>query len=134
MTRIYPTPLAFLIADSIIDDINTRKKSIIGLFNSICSNRFPFRHPEMNIFVSLTDGHGSYQTSLVCSRSFDEKEILRTRGEVTFRTPNTVVEMNFSLRNIEFPSPGKYTFHFSCDGELLVMRPFEVVEIDKEEQ
>jgi len=122
-----PTPLAFLIADTVIDDVVTRKKSIIGLFNSICSSRFPFRHSEMNVFVSLTDGHGEYKSGLVCSRSTDLKEIFKSSGKVSFRTPNSVVEMNFTLRNIEFPTQGKYTFQFSCNGQPVVMRPFEVV-------
>ena len=129
-----PSPLAFLIADTIIDDITTRKKSIIGLFNSICSNRFPFRHAELNVFVSLTDGHGEYQTGLVCSRAFDEFEVFKSSGKVSFRSPNTVVEMNFTIRNIEFPTPGKYTFQFYCDNQLLLIRPFEVVDIENEKK
>lgn len=132
--RIMPTPLAFLIADTVIDDVTTRKKSIIGLFNSICSNRFPFRHAEMNIFVSLTDGHGEYLTSLKCSRAYDEKEVFKSSGKINFRTPNTVVEINFTLRNIEFPTFGKYTFQFYCNDNLIVMRPFEVVNIENEKE
>jgi hypothetical protein len=127
-----PTLLAFLIADSIIDDITTRKKSIIGLFNSICSPRFPFRHSEMNLFVSLTDGHGEYNCTLICTRSEDEKEVFKTGGKVKFQTPNSVVEINFSLRNVEFPTAGKYTFQFFCDDYLLVIRPFEVVKMEKD--
>lgn len=132
--RIMPTSLAFLISDTVIDDYVTRKKSIIGLFNSICSNRFPFRHAEMNVFISLTDGHGEYKSSLVCSRAFDEKEIFKSEGKVKFRSPNTIVEMNFTLRNIEFPTPGKYTFQFYCDDELLIIRPFEIVNVKDEEK
>ncbi len=132
--RVMPTALSFLIADTIIDDMITRKKSIIGLFNSICSNRFPFRHSEMNVFVSLTEGYGEYQTNLICARSFDEKQILKTSGKVNFRNPNMVVEMNFALRNVEFPSAGKYTFQFYCDGNLLILRPFEVVDMEKEKK
>lgn len=134
MTRPLPTSLAFLIADTIIDDVVTRKKSIIGLFNSICSNRFPFRHAELNVFVSLTDGHGEYVTDLVCSRAFDESEVFKSTGKVHFRSPNTVVEINFSLRNIEFPNPGKYTFQFYCNKQLLVIRPFEVVDVSNEKK
>lgn len=132
--RVLPTALAFLVSDYIIDDVNTRKKSIIGLFNNICSSRFPFRHPEMNVFISLTDGHGKYQSSLICTRSEDEQEVFKTKGEVVFNNPNTVVEINFNLRNVEFPSPGKYTFQFFCDHGLLIMRPFEVVQLKQDEK
>jgi hypothetical protein len=129
--KTYPTPLAFLIADSVIDDIGTRKKSIIGIFNSICSSRFPFRHGELSLFVSLTEGYGEYDSYLVCSRASDEKEILKTHGKLKFSTPNSVVEMSFVLRNIEFPTPGKYTFQFFCEEHLLILRPFEVVSMEK---
>lgn len=134
VNRIMPSALGFLIADTIIDDIVTRKKSIIGLFNSICSNHFPFRHGEMNIFVSLTDGHGEYNTTLLCARAYDERQIFSSSGKVEFMTPNTVVEINFAIRNIEFPSPGKYTFQFYCDDYLLVMRPFEIVDVKNKPQ
>ncbi len=131
MNNIMPTALAFLIADLIIDDIVTRKKSIIGLFNSICSNKFPFRHREMNVFVSLTDGHGKYDTSLVCTRASDEKTIFKSSGIVDLQSPNTVVEINFALRNMEFPTHGKYIFQFYCGDKLLVMRPFDVLNVEK---
>ena len=124
MNKIVPT-------DTIIDDVVTRKKSIIGLFNSICSNKFPFRHNEMNVFVSLTDGHGEYQTSLVCARASDEQPIFKSTGVVDLKTPNTVVEINFALRNVEFPTKGKYTFQFYCEDKLLVMRPFDVLNVKK---
>ncbi len=130
--KTFPTPLAFLIADSVIDDIGTRKKSIIGIFNSICSSRFPFRHAELSLFVSLTEGYGEYNSRLVCSRASDEKEIFKTTGKVSFRNPNSVVEMSFTLRNIEFPTPGKYTFQFFCEDHLLILRPFEVVPLESE--
>jgi len=132
--EVFPTTLAFLIADTVIDDTNTRKKSIIGLFNSICSPRFPFRHPEMNLFISLTDGHGEYQSSLICSRSLDEKEIFKTQGNVSFGSPNAVVDIHFTLRHIEFESPGKYTFQFYCKDKLLIMRPFEVLQVVPEKE
>jgi hypothetical protein len=83
----------------------------------------------MNVFVSLTDGHGLYESSLVCARSFDEKRIFESSGEVKFRSPNAVVEIHFALRNIAFPEPGKYTFQFYCNGSLLVMRPLEILKV-----
>ena len=127
--EVYPTPLAFLIADTVIEDVQTRKKSIIGLFNSICSPHFPFRHPEMNLFIGLTDGHGEYASSLICSRGTDEVEVFRTSGTVEFQSPNAVVEIHFTLRNIEFVQPGKYSFQFFCNDKLLILRPFEVLQV-----
>jgi hypothetical protein len=39
---ILPRPLALVIADTVIEDTRTRKKSIIGIFNLICSTAFLF--------------------------------------------------------------------------------------------
>ena len=55
-----PTPigLAIVVCDQIIEDKLTGKKSLIGIFNQIGTNNFPCRHPQMCVFVSLTEGRG----------------------------------------------------------------------------
>lgn len=122
-----PILLAFLVADTIIEDVNTKKKSLIGLFNSICATKFPFSHPEMNIFLSLTEGYGDYTVNLACARSVDEKILFKTEETIHFKSPTSVLEINFTLRNVSFPEPGKYSFQFFCNHDILAIRPFDVV-------
>ena len=61
-----PTPsgLAIVVCDQIIEDKATNKKSLIGIFNNIASQTFPCRHPQLSVFVSLTEGHGNYDARM----------------------------------------------------------------------
>ena len=89
MTNKKPEPLAlsFIICDTVLEDKVTNKKSIIGIFNCINSKVFPIKHPSLNVFVSLTGGHGEYQGSLICIKDDENKKILQIEGPLKFNTP-----------------------------------------------
>lgn len=121
-----PVPLAMIICDTIIDDRDTNKKSLIGVFNNISSSQFPCRHYKMNIFVSLTDGRGKVAGKLKCVKKDTNKNILELGGPIEFPNGNAVVEFNFEIMGIVFPEPGIYTFDFFCDNEPIISRNFIV--------
>ena len=121
-----PTVLAFIICDTIIDDKLTNKKSLIGLFSNINATTFPFTLPVINVFVSLTGGHGEYQCSLSCMKDDGSKEILRLAGLMKFKTPLAIVESNFNIKAASFPDAGIYRFEFSCNDIPIVSRKFQV--------
>jgi hypothetical protein len=124
-----PQNLAFIVCDSIIEDRATGKKTLVGIFNRVNSRTFPCTHPALSVFVSLTEGHGRYQAQLQCVKSTEDKPILQIEGPVEFESPNVVVELGFNIRGLTFPEPGPYEFQFSCDGELVRSRPFEVLKV-----
>jgi len=129
-----PTPenLAFLICDSIIDDRKTGKKTLVGIFNRIGTSAFPCTHPDMAVFVSLTDGRGTYKAELNCLCSDTQEPIMHGEGQVAFKDPNSVVEIGFHLRGLTFPKAGMYEFEFLCNGVRVAERRFEVRETANE--
>jgi hypothetical protein len=123
-----PTLLALLICDQVIQDLTTRKHSLIGLFSRISTKTFPCTHPQLHVFISLTDGHGKASGQLRLVRKDVEGEAPPLMQlAVTFELPNplAVVELVFNLPNITLPAPGRYSFDFYCNGVLLGSRPFE---------
>ena len=121
------TALGLFICDTVIEDKITNKNSLIGLFNSIHSNEFPFIHPVINVYVSLTGGHGKYQCSLSCVKADTDKPIWSSGGQISMADPLAVFEINFELRNVSFPAAGIYNFQFLCDNEPIISRKFQVL-------
>ncbi|MHC4252612.1 MAG: DUF6941 family protein, partial [Planctomycetota bacterium] len=115
-----PTPKHLL-------DAETHNKSLIGIFNRVNASKFPVRHDRMHIFVALTDGHGEYAASLKIKSSAG-KQLLSLDGKVDMRDPLGVAEINFNIRGLVIPEPGRYFVEFWCDEEILVDRHFDATQ------
>ncbi len=126
-----PMGLALLICDTMIEDKNTGKKSLIGLFSRIESARFPCLHPEMTIYVSLTSGRGKYPCEVICRQADGEKPVFAVKGDIQFPSQNHVVDLVFRMHGVRFPAPGTYWVHFLADDMPIMMRPIEVRAIDR---
>jgi hypothetical protein len=133
MTPLKPTPvgLALIVCDMIIEDKLTNKKSLIGTFNNIAAPTFPCRHPKMCVFVSLTEGKGSYAARLRIINEDTQQSVVDMRGNIQMQDINAVVELNFDLVGIVFPAPGLYSIEFYCDDALLMERRFNVSQIQQ---
>ena len=128
--------LAMIICDSVIEDVESGKKSLIGLFDHVQTTDFPSVVNELNVFLSLTDGRGNPSAELRCVDAQTEEVLFRTTGEIEFPDPLTVVDLHFRFQGCEFPEAGEYRFQFLCNNELLRERKFYVErenEYDEEE-
>jgi len=123
---------ALVICDLIIDDINTRKKSLVGIFSVIRAKSFPVQHPAMTVFASLTNGNGEVPVVLRCVRIADEHEVLSVAGAVRFPDPNQVIDLVFNLNGVPFEQPGLYSFELLSDGNILLEKRFSVIELPKQ--
>src|SRR3954471_11650048 len=110
-----PEVLAMILCDVIITDIETNKKSLIGLFDRVETPAMPAVLPELHVYVSLTDGHGAMGVTIACVGADDGDELFRGQAEVEFDDPLQVVELQFVFPNAEFPRPGEYRFQFLAD-------------------
>ena len=127
-TRAGPLLLAILVCDDIIRDEETHKATLVGLFNRITAHQFPCRHPQMSVFVSLTNGHGECSAELRLVQRSTGEAIVSLNGKIAFPGPLAMVDMKFNLHNVTFPTAGRYSFDFFCNGEPTGSRPFEVVQ------
>ncbi len=118
-----------MICDQIIEDKKTHKKSLIGIFNQIGAARFPCRHPQMAVYVSLTEGRQSYDVRLRVGAEDNGQTIAELNGKIEFANIHAVAELNFNLVNLSFPQPGLYSIEFYCDDVLILERRFQVLQI-----
>lgn len=130
MNKPKPIVLSMIICDTVIDDRATNKKTLVGLFNNIWASSCPCIHPRLNVFITLTDGRGTYQGKLKCVNEDDNRDTLQMEVPITFQSGEYIVEFNFELVNVNFPSFGNYRFEFWCDKDILVTRRFIVTQQD----
>jgi hypothetical protein len=125
-----PIAQALVVCDTVIEDKGSGKTSLIGIFNGITTGAFPFQINEICVYAALTNGHGLSQMALRCVRLNDDFETFQTFGSITFRDPNTVVELVFRLRGVPFPTPGLYAFELTCGDQHLIEKRFNVMQLD----
>ena len=121
-----PTGVAIVICDQIIEDKLTGKKSLIGIFNQIATQNFPCRHPQVCVFVSLTEGRGQCAARLRIVHDESDHVVAEVNGNIQFPDVHMVVELNFNMVGLVFPNPGMYSIEFYCDDAIILERRFTV--------
>jgi len=118
-----------MLCDQVIDDRNSGKKTLVGIFNHIYANNFPARHPMLAAYVALTNGQGDVRVGIVLRRedaSPDEKPLFTAGTIVKFANPNVVVELIFNVLGLTFATPGQYVVEVRADEEYIFENKFEV--------
>jgi hypothetical protein len=121
-----PQVLAMILCDQVITDVETNKKSLIGIFDQVEAVALPCVVHELHVYLSLTDGHGTLSTAIACVSVDEGEEFFRGEAEVEFADPLQVVELHFVFPHAQFPHAGEYRFQFSADGHILLERKFFV--------
>lgn len=123
-----PVILAMVICDAIHQDPATRKCTLLGTFSTISASKFPVVHPGLAVHVAMTEGRGKTRIRLSLVSSDEEQRVLFTQeGVIQFADPRVVAEINFGIRNLEFPRPGEYRVQIHANDELLGERRLHVM-------
>ena len=88
--------------------------------------KFPAKYPVMYLFISLCGGRGTIPVDIKISQLSDEKEIVRAKGNVTFKDPLSVCDMTIELKQIPFRSAGQYAVTIYCGDQPIAERRFAV--------
>lgn len=137
MTTNRPTPdvLAMLVCDQIITDRLTGKQSLIGMFSRIHAMGFPATHPQLCVFVALTDGHGRTELTIRIVDSNDARPpIVEGKGAVNFKDPRAIANLFLQFHGLTFPAPGEYRVQLLSDGQLLREARLELVKLTPPQQ
>lgn len=115
-----PDVLSLIICDQIITDRMTGKQSLIGMFSRIHTRGFPTTHPQVSIYVALTEGYGDTELMI---RIVDGDEarppIVEGKGKVRFKDPRAIANLALQFHGLTFPAAGEYRVQLWSQGELL---------------
>lgn len=118
---------AMLICDTVITEVGTNKKSLIGLFENISASSFPCAHPSLSVFVKFTDALGIYKFALEFVNFYTDIVVAKTEiPEIDVVDKLASYELVFNLHGIVFNEPGKYAFRIFANGEFVGQKPFMV--------
>ena len=125
-----PEVLALLVCDQIITDRLTGKQSLIGIFSTVHARRFPAAHPQLCVYVMLSDGHGKTDFKLRIVDANDERPpIVEGRGVVDFKNPRAVANMRLQFHGLTFPQQGSYRVQLYSEDELLREARLDLVQV-----
>lgn len=128
-----PTPKmnAMLICDSVITEVGTNKRSLIGVFENINAFKFPIAHHFLAVYVKLTDAQGTYKFKLELVDL--GKNIIVGKGEIpdSINITNRLgtYELVFNLGGLKFDHPGEYEFRIFANERIFAQKKFSVTQI-----
>lgn len=128
-----PKANAMLICDYVITEQGTKKKSLIGIFESIGAGKFPFVHPYLSVYVKLTEARGTYtfRLDLVSLKKDTVIGQGATPKEINITDPLKSHELVFNLRGLRFSEPGEYEFRMYANDSIFAQKTFYVRELPK---
>ena len=133
-----PYPLAMVVCDAVWRDPGTGKFFILGTFTTIHSHTFPATHPQLAVYVSLTDGRGTIpvKLTLVSTEQEDVELLFEAELEFEFNDPRMIAELVFTVQGVAFPKPGEYRFQLFAGGDFVIERRILLIQLrgDKTEK
>jgi hypothetical protein len=119
-----PLCLAMILCDAVQIDQGTNKATILGAFSSVVAGAYPAIHPQLAVFVELTDARG--ETPLVlklCRATADDPDgVLITSLQITYNSidPLSVGRIVVVMGNVPLPEPGEYRVVLTTEAGLAV--------------
>jgi hypothetical protein len=124
-----PVATALLVCDNIYRE-SRGKTALVGIFSRITAVKFPARHGRLCVFASVTDLRHNTKLKLEIVHGETDAIIMGMEGQPPEdATPLSTCDLNFELNNLVFPEPGRYYIRLSGNDQILLERPFEVVEL-----
>jgi hypothetical protein len=131
-----PTPSvqAFLVCDQVIEDSQTKKKSLIGIFTHLQAASFPFQHNQMGLYFCLTDAEGTYHFDIDLAYINTEQLVCRaTLPNIVIADRLQISDFGINIPSLMFPAPGRYEFRLRMEGHLIAQKDFNVIQMSSRE-
>lgn len=116
------------------DDVRqerTGKFILIGLFDSLGSPQFPFRHPRMFLVTRWCSGEGEFEQHTKILRP-DMSSLVAEGRKIPVKLANaeaTATNVELFL-NLEFHEPGTHWVEILLDGDLKIRFPLRVGKVN----
>ncbi|MHC4870545.1 MAG: DUF6941 family protein [Planctomycetota bacterium] len=118
-----PAVSSVLLADHIIVESNTNKKTLVGLYSNIYSKSVPAKK-YLNIFVELSDCAGDYEFHVeICHLETDKVIAKGKLKNVHARDRLAFIEIVAHMP-VRFKEFGTYEFRMNYEGAVFASRRF----------
>ena len=126
---INPILKAMLLCDLTIVDHETRKRSVIGIFDSIRGAAFPITHPAMSVYVQFREIEGTFDFLLELY-DLERAKVLNQAVVKQFRVSDRSrdCELVFNLMSVRFEHPGDYEFRIYVNDHIFGQKSFKALQ------
>ncbi len=125
-----PKPIlkAILLCDHTLMEEGTHKRSLIGLFDRIRSNKFPLLHPTMSVYVQFREIEGTFNFTLELY-DLEHGKVLNKAVVKDFKVNERSrdCELVFNLLSVRFEKPGDYEFRIYVNEAIFGQKSFRVM-------
>jgi hypothetical protein len=119
-----PQLVALLLCDRAFQEVGNMRWHISGAFDTVCAAALPFTHPQLSVFVALSDFRGDQTVELVM-RDQEGAVVKAVRGKIP-RIPLGLFQSVFPFPAVEFRTEGVHTLELFAGGDLVALRSFRV--------
>lgn len=105
-----PVPLAFLLCDQVITDADTKKKTLVGVFDRIWVNKFPTEHLGAALYARLIGAEGDYDIRVEYVQVDSQSILAEGTARMQVEDRHMPAEFSMVLPPLPIPSPGGYEF------------------------
>ncbi len=116
-----PVPLAMVVCDAVWRDPGTGKHFLLGCFSAIGAREFPTVHPNLAVYLALTDGYGALELVLALADP-SGRVAHESKVAVEFPDPRTIVEISVQVQNLTFAGPGEHRLQLHGGGSFIMER------------
>ena len=120
-----PALTALFFADYIIVEEQSKKKSVVGIFDRFFSASFPVSFPPWSIFAGVTNLEGDHSFALNLVSEQDEV-VVAISGAFKVPSISAGVDLVPRIPQAIFPRPGDYRLTFHIDGSVIGQRILHV--------
>ncbi len=123
-----PILKAMLLCDLTIVEERSRKRSLIGLFDSIGSAKLPTVHPSMSVYVQFREIEGVFDFTLELV-DLEQEKVLNKAMIKGFQVQDKSrdCELVFNLMAVKFDHPGDYEFRIYVNDLVFGQKSFKVL-------
>ena len=115
-----PFALALLVCDSVVVDERSKKKTLVGIFDTVYVAQFPTQHYPVVLYARLTDAEGQYAFRLEYVR-VETDELLMSTDIPPVNLPDRlkIHELVFEPPPIPLTAPGEYEFRLWANSRYI---------------
>ena len=114
-----PDVMGLVLCEGVQADAALPSLSLEHVLVSLQSSVFPPRLIRMSAYVALFDGRGEGEMRVTCTRLETERDIHYYSKWCSFPVPGRITTLEFPMRKLKFPAPGRYAFALSYDRHPL---------------
>jgi hypothetical protein len=115
-----PTPLAILLCDQVIIEMQTMKKTLVGLFDKLTTQEFPMVQ-RLGFYARLTDLDGTYTFTIRVISITGEEELIGSMESPPATSTDRLglMELALNLPPMPFPKAGRYEFQLFANQDYI---------------